>query len=58
MEYQTILSIVLTDNISFEDITNKIAFAFKLLSIYKSLLISIGCLSLEIEFESITLSFV
>lgn len=28
MEYQTILSIVLTDNISFEDITNKIAFAF------------------------------
>ena len=30
MEYQKILSIVLTDNISFEDITNKIAFAFNI----------------------------
>ena len=30
MEYQEILSIVLTDNISFEDITNKISFAFNI----------------------------
>ena len=30
MEDQKILSIVLTDNISFEDITNKIAFAFNI----------------------------